>query len=100
MYSCIKSFMDNDKENGLLLLDMPTGFGKTYSVNQTKKTESIRRIEKIYDYHKTEAKLLQSEVLLNKLKVKNLTVTLILIISVVVIVVISVLGYVQMKKKK
>ena len=21
MYSCIKSFMDNDKENGLLLLD-------------------------------------------------------------------------------
>ena len=32
MYSCIKSFMDNDKENGLLLLDMPTGFGKTYSV--------------------------------------------------------------------
>ena len=70
------------------------------SVNQTKKTESIRRIEKIYDYHKTEAKLLQSEVLLNKLKVKNLTVTLILIISIVVIVVISVLGYVQMKKKK
>ena len=43
---------------------------------------------------------LQSEVLLNKLKVKNLTVTLILIISIVVIVVISVLGYVQMKKKK
>lgn len=55
MYSCIKSFMDNDKENGLLLLDMPTGFGKTYSVikyiaeymkensNNGKKSFSLRR---------------------------------------------------------
>lgn len=34
MYNCIKSFADNDRENGLLLLDMPTGFGKTYSVIQ------------------------------------------------------------------
>ncbi len=32
MYHCIKSFKENDRENGLLLLDMPTGFGKTYSV--------------------------------------------------------------------
>ena len=32
MYQCIKSFVNNDNENGLLLLDMPTGFGKTYSV--------------------------------------------------------------------
>ena len=31
MYNCIKSFMESEKENGLLLLDMPTGFGKTYS---------------------------------------------------------------------
>lgn len=55
MYSCIKSFMDNDKENGLLLLNMPTGFGKTYSVikyiveymkensNNGKKSFSLRR---------------------------------------------------------
>lgn len=32
MYTCIKSFMESERENGLLLLDMPTGFGKTYSV--------------------------------------------------------------------
>lgn len=32
MYRCIKSFKESDRENGLLLLDMPTGFGKTYSV--------------------------------------------------------------------
>ena len=31
MYNCIKAFMESEKENGLLLLDMPTGFGKTYS---------------------------------------------------------------------
>lgn len=32
MYSCIKAFKESERENGLLLLDMPTGFGKTYSV--------------------------------------------------------------------
>lgn len=32
MYRCISDFTQNQRENGLLLLDMPTGFGKTYSV--------------------------------------------------------------------
>jgi len=32
MYQCIKNYCENDADNGLFLLDMPTGFGKTYSV--------------------------------------------------------------------
>lgn len=32
MYQCISDFVQNQRENGLLLLDMPTGSGKTYSV--------------------------------------------------------------------
>ncbi len=32
MYKCISDFAKDQRENGLLLLDMPTGFGKTYSV--------------------------------------------------------------------
>lgn len=32
MYTAIKDYCSNGIENGLLLLDMPTGFGKTYNV--------------------------------------------------------------------
>lgn len=32
MYTAIKNYCNNERQNGLLLLDMPTGFGKTYSV--------------------------------------------------------------------
>ena len=32
MYTAIKNYCNNDKSNGLFLLDMPTGYGKTYSV--------------------------------------------------------------------
>jgi len=32
MYNIIKSYCENEYTNGLLLLDMPTGSGKTYSV--------------------------------------------------------------------
>lgn len=32
MYTAIKTFCENGKTNGLFLMDMPTGFGKTYSV--------------------------------------------------------------------
>jgi len=32
MYQVIKKYCENDTKNGLLLVDMPTGFGKTYSV--------------------------------------------------------------------
>lgn len=34
MYKSIKDFCENGDNNGLFLLDMPTGFGKTYSVIQ------------------------------------------------------------------
>ncbi len=32
MYTAIKNYCNDGSENGLFLLDMPTGFGKTYSV--------------------------------------------------------------------
>ncbi len=32
MYTAIKNYCNNDSNNGLFLLDMPTGYGKTYSV--------------------------------------------------------------------
>lgn len=32
MYNIIKNYCENDSSNGLFLIDMPTGFGKTYSV--------------------------------------------------------------------
>lgn len=32
MYTAIKNYCSNGIDNGLLLLDMPTGFGKTYNV--------------------------------------------------------------------
>ena len=31
MYDIIKRYVENENENGLLLVDMPTGSGKTYS---------------------------------------------------------------------
>ncbi len=32
MYTAIKNYCNNGNDNGLFLLDMPTGYGKTYSV--------------------------------------------------------------------
>ena len=32
MYQAIKNYCENERTNGLYLLDMPTGFGKTYNV--------------------------------------------------------------------
>ncbi len=32
MYTAIKNYCENEKDHGLFLMDMPTGFGKTYSV--------------------------------------------------------------------
>lgn len=32
MYTAIKNYCNNGNNNGLFLLDMPTGYGKTYSV--------------------------------------------------------------------
>ena len=32
MYQIIKNYCENENTNGLFLMDMPTGFGKTYSV--------------------------------------------------------------------
>ena len=31
MYDIIKRYVDNENKNGLMLIDMPTGSGKTYS---------------------------------------------------------------------
>ena len=31
MYNIIKRYVENENQNGLLLIDMPTGSGKTYS---------------------------------------------------------------------
>ena len=32
MYTAIKNYCENGRKNGLFLMDMPTGFGKTYNV--------------------------------------------------------------------
>ena len=32
MYQIIKNYCEDENTNGLFLMDMPTGFGKTYSV--------------------------------------------------------------------
>ncbi len=32
MYTAIKKYCENERQNGLFLMDMPTGFGKTYNV--------------------------------------------------------------------
>lgn len=32
MYQAIKTYCENGDTSGLFLMDMPTGFGKTYSV--------------------------------------------------------------------
>lgn len=32
MYEAIKKYCENERKNGLYLMDMPTGFGKTYNV--------------------------------------------------------------------
>ena len=32
MYKVIRDYCENENTNGLFLIDMPTGFGKTYSV--------------------------------------------------------------------
>ena len=49
MYKIIESFCKNNKSNGLFLLDMPTGFGKTYSVLKFVFNES--KLEKNKDRH-------------------------------------------------
>ena len=32
MYTAIKNYCENEQQNGLFLMDMPTGYGKTYNV--------------------------------------------------------------------
>ena len=49
------------------------------SISLVKQTESIRRMENLYDYHKAEAKLLHADILLNRLKVRNLSMYLFVI---------------------
>ena len=34
MYEVIKNYCENEKTNGLFLMDLPTGFGKTHNVIQ------------------------------------------------------------------
>lgn len=70
------------------------------SIYLIKQTASVRRMEKLYDYHKSEAKLLRAEILLNQMKVRNLSMSLIVILSVIAIIAVSVVWYVQLKKKK
>ena len=42
MYEVIKNYCENDKTNGLFLMDLPTGFGKTHNVIQYIFDASIR----------------------------------------------------------
>ena len=53
------------------------------SISLVKQTESIRRMENLYDYHKAEAKLLHADILLNRLKVRNLSMYLFVIVCIV-----------------
>lgn len=51
-----------------------------------KQTESIRKMERLYDYHQTEAKLLQAKISLEQMKLDNLYMWLLVIASLLLVV--------------
>lgn len=70
------------------------------SISLVKQTESIRRVENIYDYHQSEAKLLHATILLERIKVNNLYMCMIVVGCLIGVCVVIVVSYIQLKKKK
>ena len=70
------------------------------SISLVKQTESIRRVENIYDYHQSEAKLLHATILLERIKVNNLYMCMIVVGCLIGVCVVIVVPYIQLKKKK
>lgn len=70
------------------------------SMNMIKQTESIRKMERLYDYHQTEAKLLQAKISLEQMKLDNLYMWLLVIASSLLVVFVFVFANIQLKKKR
>lgn len=70
------------------------------SINKIKQTESIRKMERLYDYHQAEAKLLQAKLSLEQMKLKNLYTWLLALGCLLIATVVVVVSKMQLKKKK
>lgn len=70
------------------------------SMNLIKQTESIRKMERLYDYHQTEAKLLQAKIALEQMKSDNLYRWLLVIVSLLLVVFVFVFTNMRLKKKR
>lgn len=70
------------------------------SVSEIKQTESIRKREDLYNFHRAEAKLLQTTIALDKVKIDHLIMTLVASAAIVLLFIITLFSYRQLKNRR
>ena len=70
------------------------------SINLIKQTESIRKMESLYDYHQAESKFLKAKILLDKMKIRYLYMCLFGGICLICVVMGAICVYFSLKRKK
>lgn len=70
------------------------------SIIEIKQTESIRKMQSLYNYHRVESKLMLATLSLNKMKIRSLTIGLISLLVILILSAISVAYYLKLKDKR
>lgn len=70
------------------------------SISDLKQTESIRKMQSLYNYHQTESKLMQATLTLNKMEIRSLTIGIISLIAILILTTISLIYYSQLKERR
>lgn len=70
------------------------------SINLIKQTESIRKMESLYDYHQAESKFLKAKILLDKMEIRYLYVCLFGGVCLICVVIGVICVYFSMKRKR
>lgn len=70
------------------------------SIYELKQTESIRKVQSLYNYHRAESKLMQATLSLNKMKIRSLTIGVVCLLTILALSVISVISYFKLKDKR
>lgn len=70
------------------------------SIIEIKQTESIRKMQSLYNYHRAESKLMLATLSLNKMKIRFLTIGVVSLLVILILSAISVAYYLKLKDKR
>lgn len=96
----------------LARIEFDQGNWKEYAINQIlyeqlrdtitelKQTESIRKMQSLYNYHRAESKLMQASISINNMKIRSLTIGVVSLMVILILSAISVISYLKLKDKR